>query len=176
MAETQAELERLASTDPLTGCINRRAMEALLRNEYERFQRYQAPFTVAILDYDHFKLINDHYGHEAGDEALRTFARLSQQVFRVTDCVARWGGEEFLVLMPNTQRGEAEPALQRLRQVLNQTGVHYRGHDLSVTVSIGARQCDELLAWDRLVNQADQALYYAKETGRDRLVFFQDIP
>jgi diguanylate cyclase (GGDEF)-like protein len=172
-AELQEALERihaLATRDDLTGLVNRRRMEELAAVEYRRALRSgQAP-CLCLVDIDHFKRINDRHGHAAGDEVLRLFARHAAAVLRETDVLARWGGEEFLVLLPDTVPGEARQAFERLRRQLARDEPWGEQVHLRVSFSAG------LTAWRRdeplrdALARADRALYDAKAGGRDRLV------
>ncbi|NHZ45583.1 diguanylate cyclase [Nitratidesulfovibrio liaohensis] len=161
-----AVLERLARTDPLTDLPNRSRLNELFRREVERAQRYRRPFSIAILDIDHFKRVNDEHGHLAGDRTLQIFARTVRDHVRSTDTVGRWGGEEFLVLCPETTAEEAAQLAERLRGALRATQFEGgRTHTLSAGVA-AFRAGDSV---DTLLHRADIALYRAKNGGRDRV-------
>ncbi|WP_353117065.1 diguanylate cyclase [Nitratidesulfovibrio sp.] len=161
-----AVLERLARTDPLTDLPNRSRLNALFRREVERAQRYRRPFSIAILDIDHFKRVNDEHGHLAGDRTLQVFASVVRDSVRAADTVGRWGGEEFLVLCPETTAEEAEQLAERLRGALRATPFEAgRIHTLSAGVA-AFREGDSV---DTLLHRADIALYRAKNGGRDRV-------
>lgn len=161
-----AVLERLARTDPLTDLPNRSRLNELFRREVERAQRYRRPFSIAILDIDHFKRVNDEHGHLAGDRTLRVFAGVVRDSVRAADTVGRWGGEEFLVLCPETTSEEAEQLAERLRGALRAAQFEAgRIHTLSAGVA-AFREGDSV---DTLLHRADTALYRAKNGGRDRV-------
>jgi diguanylate cyclase (GGDEF)-like protein len=171
--ELQSALERihrLATRDDLTGLINRRHMEELANLEHRRSMRSGGTPCLCLVDIDHFKRVNDLHGHAAGDEVLRLFARHAAASMRETDVLARWGGEEFLVMLPDTQSNEASMGFERLRRLLSRDQVWGDRLHLRVTFSAG------LTAWrhgesmrDALA-RADAALYEAKASGRDRLI------
>ncbi|ODS91722.1 MAG: hypothetical protein ABS45_10130 [Comamonas sp. SCN 65-56] len=164
--------QRLARFDPLTGLANRRLLEKGLVRDTARAIRTHEAYAVLMIDIDHFKAVNDQHGHLAGDAVLRHVAHLLTQRLRAPDIAGRWGGEEFMVLLPVTPEAGALRVAQALRQSVEQTPCLYRGRSIAVTISIGA--CAEfLLAGDtpeQLVDGADQALYAAKESGRNRVV------
>ena len=160
------KLEELATTDALTGAYNRRKFNDLTLAEVERVRRYGRPLSLLILDIDHFKRVNDAHGHEAGDEVLVVLAGLLRAGIRATDSLARWGGEEFVVLSPDvTLEGEAELA-ERLRAA---AAAHDHAPVGTVTVSLGVAQHRPGETPDELFARADEALYRAKKGGRDRV-------
>lgn len=163
-------LRELANTDVLTGLPNRRAVMARAEQEFERIRRYPAPFSVAVLDLDHFKLINDRFGHEVGDEVLRRFASICRSAVRSTDIIGRTGGEEFVLLMPQTDAEAALQMLERLREQVARIADALPQAGLRTRVSIGVASCHEADdSFNRLLLRADQALYAAKAGGRDRV-------
>jgi len=168
----EEELRRLATTDPLTGVNNRRRYSEISERELTRCKRYQHPLCVLMLDADHFKAVNDTYGHEAGDRVLKSLADACVKELRDVDVLGRFGGEEFTVTLPETTLATALEAAERLRVALAQTRVALDdGQEISFTVSIGAsalKEQDETLA--DILNRADAALYTAKEEGRNRVV------
>lgn len=165
------QLRHVARHDALTGLANRGTMEESLNAEWLRYLRQRSPLSVAFLDIDHFKRINDIGGHEAGDQVLRAIGALLGQHARSTDRVARWGGEEFLLLMPNTDRAGAESALQRLQSGLNAAPPALPAGCAPLTFSIGvATTSPSDLSVDVLVARADAAMYAAKQAGRNRIV------
>ena len=161
-----AKLEELATTDALTGAYNRRKFNELILAELERVRRYEHPLSLFILDIDHFKRINDTHGHEAGDEVLVVLADLIRAGIRATDSLARWGGEEFVVLSPEVTLEEAMRLAQRLRTAAGTYEYSFVG---KVTASIGVAQHRTGETPDELFARADEALYRAKEGGRDRV-------
>lgn len=164
------ELERLALTDALTSLPNRRAAEQRLAQEYARARREGVPFAVAIADLDGFKLVNDHYGHEIGDEVLRAVAAFLQAQLREGDWVARWGGEEFLIFLHQAEAAVATQVMERLRQRLRAQGFATRAGTFSLTVSIGIGVWRQGEALSSVLAEADGCLYEAKHAGRDRVV------
>lgn len=169
----QRRLSRMATHDPLTGVLNRGGMQTLLQAEWQRSQRYGAPFAVIALDVDHFKQVNDSHGHDAGDKVLVALATLLTKEVRDTDRVARMGGEEFLVLLPACKAEvEGVRLAQRLRNVLARMPVVLEsGGPLTVTASWGvAGHNGQDASLEDLLRRADEALYEGKRQGRDRVV------
>lgn len=169
--EHEAVLQRMASTDELTGVFNRRAFEGAIRSEIARARRYGTSLSLLLVDLDRFKAVNDQHGHLAGDRVLQETARILQATVRLADTIARWGGEEFAVLLPETGMGDAAQFAERLRQRLGSI-VHRLpdGVVLSVTCSIGVAQFVPTNTDDtEFFAAADTALYMAKEQGRDRV-------
>jgi len=156
-----SDLLALATRDHLTQCFNRRAMAQRLWDEQQRHERYSRPFTIAILDLDRFKAINDTMGHEAGDIALVGVAAQIRDTLRSQDSLARWGGEEFLVLLPETTEADGLALAQRLRARVEAHDFHLPG--FRVTFSAGVAGAREGESVDDLCRRADQALYQAKE-------------
>ena len=171
-ARFMAELRRLSRVDGLTELLNRRAIEELLDDEARRSLRSNRPFSVLMIDADHFKGINDRHGHAAGDEALRHLARVLRAQMRDVDRVGRFGGEEFVVLLPGTASNEALHVAERVRDALLRRSLTWQGEAITLTVSVG------VAAWrgpqddvGALLKRADAALYRAKALGRDRFEF-----
>jgi len=162
------ELNRhLATCDPLTGLPNRRAMSMLLAREPPAGGR--SPMTLAILDIDWFKRINDTFGHLTGDQVLMRFAELARIELRAGDVLARWGGEEFLLMMPNARRDSAHAALDRMRVRVAEGGFVGLVDGLAVSFSAGITECGQDEPYTRALERADQALYQAKNAGRNRI-------
>lgn len=164
------QVQQLATRDALTGLYNRRHMQEKLAYAAQRFQRYGERFTVALIDLDHFKRINDEHGHVVGDQALMAFASAASMVLRDTDTLARWGGEEFLFLMPNTSPQKATIALDRVRDALASVTVSQVAPQLRLRFSAGLALCLGQEGTDATLERADQALYQAKSAGRHRSV------
>lgn len=169
LAATLSELERLSTSDALTGITNRRQMSLLLEQEEKRQRRGGAPFWIAIVDIDWFKQINDRYGHATGDAVLRDFAALCASQLDVDDVVARWGGEEFLLLLPATSEERALATLARIRAAVarHDWQAHAGGLAPGFSGGLAVHRADEALA--HTLERADRALYAAKEAGRDRI-------
>lgn len=161
--------EHAARTDELTGLSNRRDMQHRLNEEYSRYRRSGHHFSIALIDLDLFKHINDEFGHDAGDEVLRRFARLMQGVIRQTDVAARWGGEEFLILLPDTSLLQALTLAERLRSETANTEFTFDGQHLPITISAGVCSIAKAGSVTELLKQADVHLYSAKEDGRNRI-------
>lgn len=165
-------LHREAHTDALTQLFNRRGISDMAHHAYTRCRLEGQPFSVALLDLDHFKRVNDNYGHDAGDAALVATALRLRSALRGADLVGRWGGEEFLVLIPATEPGELAAVGQRLVNALHGE-VQHGAHRFVLTTSVGVAgtiACQPRFDLDALVQRADQALYAAKQAGRDRAV------
>jgi diguanylate cyclase (GGDEF)-like protein len=157
-----------ADHDPLTGLRNRRGFDAAFLGERLRFERYGHALSVLMLDIDHFKRINDEHGHDAGDEVLRVVASVLRIALRDVDVVARHGGEEFVVLLPETPASAAAEVGERVRAAVAAAQVHAGGTAIPVRVSVGVSSCPELvIAPADLLASADAALYEAKRAGRD---------
>ncbi|MCG8517602.1 MAG: GGDEF domain-containing protein [Pseudomonadales bacterium] len=161
--------EQAARTDELTGLANRREMQQRLQLEYNRYQRSGHHFSVALIDLDWFKRINDDYGHDAGDAVLRQFAELLAQMVRQTDLAARWGGEEFLLLLPDTSLLQALTLSERLRQKVADNHFQFRGETLPVSISAGVSSITQSDSINHLLKQVDVQLYNAKAAGRNRI-------
>jgi diguanylate cyclase (GGDEF)-like protein len=170
LADALAKMQAMASHDELTGLANRRHMQSLLEEEVKRVRRQEQPMTVAILDLDHFKHINDTYGHQVGDEVLRHFADLASTALREVDILARWGGEEFLLLCPASTDIHAITGLNRLRTLLQNSSLLPELPALKVTFSAGVAHYMDGEAIKETIARADKALYQAKANGRDRIV------
>lgn len=166
----EARLQELASTDPLTQLRNRRHVLDMARREAAVTQRAGRPLAVVMGDVDHFKRINDHHGHAQGDAALRAVARVLRDGVREVDHVARWGGEEFLVLLPATDAEEARRVSERLREgVMAQAGQHVgEGVTLTMTLGVAVLQPGETV--EQALQRADTALYEGKQAGRNRVI------
>jgi diguanylate cyclase (GGDEF)-like protein/PAS domain S-box-containing protein len=165
----EANLESLANTDTLTCLPNRRCFLRDLQSEIIRCKRYGNDMALMELDLDHFKLVNDRHGHAAGDETLRLFSGLIRKRLRHNDFASRYGGEEFMIALPETHAAEARLVAERIRHDLENQAIHADDHDFRVTVSIGlAEYCPDDTP-ESLIKRADDALYRAKESGRNRV-------
>jgi diguanylate cyclase (GGDEF)-like protein len=155
----------------LSGALNRRRFEELADLERRRAQRSGAPMSLMLLDIDHFKRVNDQFGHAAGDAAIRMLAKVCKATLRPGDLFGRWGGEEFVIAMPETNAAGAVKAAERLRELLAAARFDANGKPRAITVSIGVAglQRDELSV-DHAIARADRALYRAKEEGRNRVL------
>lgn len=170
LARALAQLQAIATRDELTGLPNRRQMQALMDQELLRALRHHHDFCIALVDLDHFKRVNDDHGHAAGDAVLRAFAEAGQAALRATDVLARWGGEEFIVLLPDTAMPPALGGMERLRQQIEALAIDAGGgRTLSVTVSIGLTGHHRSDALAQTLERADRLLYQAKAEGRNRI-------
>jgi len=165
LTEALGEVQRLATHDELTGLANRRHMQERLAQEQYRFQRQGHPFSIAVIDLDHFKRVNDAQGHAGGDTVLRAFAVEALSTLRTSDLIARWGGEEFLLLLPDTRGTQALATVQRLLERVHALP-HGPGPLLSFSAGVTEYRGDETVA--DTVARADQEMYEAKNSGRDR--------
>jgi diguanylate cyclase (GGDEF)-like protein/PAS domain S-box-containing protein len=167
----QEELRQQATTDELTKISNRRHFIELASSEIKRAIRLKRPPAFALIDIDHFKQINDTYGHTTGDLALIEFTNICQRQIREIDVFARFGGDEFVLLFPETNKEQAYEIVERIRLALMKNPVDLDGQQVAITLSCGiASLGDEQISLDTLLNRADQALYRAKETGRNRVI------
>ena len=164
-----ARIQALATLDDLTGLANRRHAQEILDMEVQRVARGGAVFAVALIDLDHFKSVNDVHGHAAGDAVLRHFAQEAPSCAREVDLVARWGGEEFLMLMPNPGEAAALAATERLRRHVEQSQLAHHGATLRVTCSAGVAEHGATQTLAQTMLRCDRALYRAKDTGRNRV-------
>lgn len=165
-----AEVQNLALTDPLTGLYNRRGLFQLGQLEFARARRFGRPFASMMLDIDRFKRVNDVYGHPVGDQVLQALAKHCQGSVREIDLVGRYGGEEFVFLLPETTLDKAREIAERLRKTIAQTPIPTEAGELNVTISAGLAMYDENTAdLETLIARADQAMYVAKHKGRNRI-------
>jgi diguanylate cyclase len=161
-----------ATHDELTGLTNRSEMRAALIKNLARAERYKEPFSLLLIDLDRFKIINDNYGHSAGDRVLKVFSGLAKQVARETDLLARWGGEEFIILLTNTDAIRATHIAERLRAATEETTIAVNQQNIRVTISIGvASYPDDGKSIEELISRADGALFEAKRNGRNRIEY-----
>lgn len=173
LEDANRKLKRLALTDELTGVDNRRNLISHGHLEVMRCKRSGHAFSIMLLDIDHFKRLNDQYGHEAGDLVLKTFAQEMGETIRKIDTFGRWGGEEFMVIVYDSEQTDLQAIGEKILKRIAECKVPYKEHTLSITVSIG------IATWqggsfDQVVSMADRAMYRAKESGRNRLVIFND--
>lgn len=171
--DLQEKLHLLATRDELTGLFNRRMMLDVLRSEVARARRTGEPFCLGMLDLDHFKQINDTYGHLAGDAILREAAARMQESVRCYDTLGRWGGEEFLIVMSAADLAAGKVILERVRSSLAAQLVTVAGVDIVVTASLGGTAFKQGDTIDQLIRGADEALYRAKREGRNRVCFYE---
>lgn len=166
------ENRHLAMTDVLTGLLNRRSLFERLREEVDRAKRYRTCISCVMIDLDHFKRVNDTYGHSGGDEVLKETGRVLAESKRLPDVVGRYGGEEFLMLLPETGAKGAEILAERVRTQISSNVVTFGKHSISVTASLGVATtaAGEVQNADQIVSRADRAMYQAKHAGRNRTI------
>lgn len=165
------QTKHLSLTDELTGLSNRRYYESSYEKEFLRAKRYNSKLTLAIFDIDYFKKINDTYGHQCGDYILKQVSYAALQTFRKTDSVFRIGGEEFAVILSESDINQAIIPLERFRKTIETLDLKYNNENIKITVSIGACQLsDSILRKEDLILKADTALYEAKNSGRNKTV------
>ncbi len=171
VAAYEAKLIEMNTKDALTGTYNRRYFETRLTEEFNRHKRYCRPFCLIILDIDHFKKINDTYGHQAGDFILKTLAQHVMERIRKVDIFARYGGEEFCLILPETTMTSGAALAESLRKEIEQESFIYKDDTIKMTISQGvAEGCEMVSSADLLLKKADDALYQAKRTGRNKVL------
>jgi len=174
--QINSQLEQLSRTDALTGLNNRGFWEETLRSEFKRFGRDDNPRTLVIFDIDHFKQVNNNYGHQAGDLIIKEIAGTLKNCQRETDFSGRYGGEEYVIILTNVSEKSARIFAERLRNSVEALSTNYKNTSLKVTISIGLAEIhsdDE--NGESWLNRADQALYAAKESGRNKTVLFSTL-
>ena len=170
-ANLKIKLEEMASIDLTTKLLNRRALTEIIHREYAQAKRTGNPFSMLLIDLDRFKLINDNYGHEMGDKILGGISEILKDTLRSSDWIGRWGGEEFLAVLPNSDEETAQTIAERLREEIDQFSIQFNGQKIKATISIGvSNHPQDGETPDFLIRAADAALYEAKKTGRNRVV------
>ena len=181
------KLTTLSVTDPLTGLYNRRYMNQMIKGEIERAVRYKRLFSLLMIDIDFFKQINDSFGHIYGDNVLKKMGRLLTKIFRTTDIISRYGGEEFVILLPETSKEKAFIAIERVRMSVeafkfpftkfirkSKEGLYQNVHDTHITITISGGVIDfsgeKTTSVEKLIKEVDSVLYKAKESGRNRVL------
>jgi diguanylate cyclase (GGDEF)-like protein len=175
LKKANEEIRMLSITDPLTSCFNRGYLNEHFPHELNRAKRYSHPLSVVLVDIDHFKRINDTYGHQVGDEVLKKFAScIQKEIRKKIDWVVRYGGEEFLIVLPETLRSGAFCMAERVRESVASMEMMIGNHNLKVTASFGGacatfqNKCFQNTTMDQLINQADEQLYRSKREGRNK--------
>jgi len=167
--ELSKKYRQLAHFDPLTQLSNRRDAMCILKQEQARMMRSKEPLSIVLCDVDHFKKINDEYGHNTGDAVLIELAKIFTESIRDQDCIARWGGEEFLFILPQTIAKNANYVAEKIQKNLQNFFVNYENDKIKVTVSMGIEQLRDDQTIDELINSADKYLYQAKDSGRNQI-------
>ncbi|MFQ5587699.1 MAG: diguanylate cyclase [Nitrospiria bacterium] len=171
VAAYQEKLLQLTRRDPLTGIFNRRLLKQFIEEELYRFKRYKRPFSVVMVDIDHFKEVNDQYGHLFGDEALKVIAAAMESCMRKVSRLARYGGEEFCCVLPETDANGAEALAEKLRSLIEALKFFSDQKPVKITASFGVvTVADDMDGFDAVLKMADQALYKAKSRGRNQVV------
>lgn len=166
----EEKLEILSSTDSLTGLLNRRAFDEILKNELSRFKRHDEKYSALMFDIDKFKKINDKYGHPVGDKVIQSVAESCQSSLRPHDKFARVGGEEFCILLPDTAKKAASAVAEKLKDIVSNTSISTANDNITVTVSIGVSEVEQTDSeHTALLDRADEKMYQAKNTGRNRV-------
>jgi len=166
----EKELNKLANEDTLTEIYNRRYFMSRASEEISSAQRDGVPLSMALIDIDKFKCVNDKYGHPAGDKILKCFAQHCKQMLRKSDIAGRFGGEEFAILLLNTSVEQAQQIMDKFRQEISEHTFLFNGIKMKITISIGICVCGEQISdMDRLYSAADKALYHAKRNGRNKI-------
>lgn len=183
--EFDTRLYRIATTDELTGIANRRALMQTLENRISEAMRYNTGFSILLFDLDNFKEVNDRYGHLAGDSILVRITRVCARWLRGTDFMGRFGGEEFMVLCPNTSLEGAKALAERIRQAVEESGFTVNGKNIKMTISVGvtelsnhldaAAKLNEVELLHDMIDAADSAMYNAKRNGRNRVVAYEPV-
>ncbi len=173
LQQANQELYVISRTDGLTGLFNRKHWEEALNSEFRRFVRYNHPCTLLMFDIDHFKRVNDTYGHPAGDEVIRQTASVLKQSIREIDIAGRYGGEEFGVILIDTDAEGAFVVAERIRAAMEKNTIYHESHVINYTISIGIAELDAAMTEPTMwVDSADRGLYRAKRAGRNRSVVF----
>ncbi|MBP7175570.1 MAG: diguanylate cyclase [Thermoclostridium sp.] len=170
LLKAYSEMELMAVTDPLTGLFNRREMLSRIEHEIVRFNRNSLPFTIVLSDIDFFKKVNDTYGHECGDFILKSVAGTLKSTLRKQDIVSRWGGEEFLLLLPGTDPFGAAIIAEKLRKKIEDENFSFQDVIIRITMTFGISSISQAQTADALVRLADKAMYTGKQAGRNRVV------
>lgn len=174
--ELYQEMEHRAKTDPLTGLANRRALEEALTRESDRSRRYGSHLAVLMIDVDQLKVINDRVGHHAGDAILQNVAAVLAETVRSVDVPGRWAGDEFLVVLPDTSAPQAERLAQRLLERFREKPAIVAGQPIASSLSVGVAQFERQESQESLIHRVDQAMYAAKQAGRDRVAVAEPPP
>ena len=173
--EYELELIEMATKDKLTNVYNRRSFEARLTQDIKDYQEFQTELSIIIFDVDYFKLVNDTYGHQAGDHVLALLAEVAKNTLRGSDILARYGGEEFIILLPNTSVNGSKEIAENLRKAVQDTCFDSHTYQIQITISLGIASICNIKApnLDKLIKSADDALYHAKHNGRNKASYMQ---
>lgn len=172
LEEANQRLSKLARTDPLTGLSNRRDIYEKIEYEIKRFERSNEHFAIVIGDIDDFKDVNDNLGHDAGDFVLFSLANQIHSILRKQDVVGRWGGEEFIMMLPNTKLEGAKIITEKVRKAIQDKVMHYKDKEISITITFGIVVFDEMQPINDCIKRADTALYEGKKKGKNCVVAY----
>jgi len=170
LEQAKAKLEKLARTDPLTHLSNRRDILEKMNYEKDRFERNAKPFTIVISDIDNFKLVNDNYGHYCGDHVLKTISKLLTSSLRKQDVCARWGGEEFLLFLPETNLKGGLIISEKIRKEITNTKMKYKDVTFNISMTFGVCVYNKLVDINKCISKADKALYEGKQSGKNKVL------
>jgi diguanylate cyclase len=174
LTRTEKKLKQMADTDMLTKLPNRRGSFTQIKEELKRADRNGRFCTLLLLDIDHFKRVNDIWGHSAGDFVLKEAARLMRRSLRTQDILGRWGGEEFIILLPRTELEGAKVLSEKVRRTIEDTTMNFEGKEIHITISIGGTLHPPGADLEKHLELADKALYCCKETGRNKVEFYEN--
>jgi diguanylate cyclase (GGDEF)-like protein len=174
LEQANRKLDIISRTDELTQLPNRRDMHRTIEKEVDRANRFKKAFSIIFIDIDHFKDVNDTYGHAAGDAVLKSVASTIRSLLRKYDVLARYGGEEFLTLLPETELKDAAHVAERFRKQIENQTIFFGGQEIKVTITLGVAQFDSGLGAERCIQLADKALYEGKEHDRNRVILWTD--
>ncbi len=165
----QRKLEAMATTDKLTGAANRQVFDVLFSQAYSQSKRNKNQLSAIMFDIDYFKQVNDTYGHPTGDVVLKTLTQTIKNSIRDSDILFRWGGEEFLIILPGSDLQTATVFAEKIREIVASQQIMFSGKSLSITISVGVASMGNSDTAEDLVSRSDKALYIAKENGRNRV-------
>ncbi|WP_290760624.1 diguanylate cyclase [Fibrobacter sp. UBA4297] len=174
LEQANKKLDVISRTDELTQLPNRRDMHKTIEKEVERANRFRKAFSIIFIDIDHFKDVNDTYGHATGDAVLKSVASTLRSLLRKYDVLARYGGEEFLTLLPETELKDAAHVAERFRKQIENQTIFFGGQEIKVTITLGVAQFDSSQGAERCIQLADKALYEGKEHGRNKVILWED--
>ena len=174
LEQANKKLDLISRTDELTQLPNRRDMHRTIEKEVDRANRFRKAFSIIFIDIDHFKDVNDTYGHAAGDAVLKSVASTIRSLLRKYDVLARYGGEEFLTLLPETELKDAAHVAERFRKQIENQTIFFGGKEIKVTITLGVAQFDSGQGAEKCIQLADKALYEGKEHGRNKVILWTD--
>ncbi|PEJ59922.1 hypothetical protein CN692_03845 [Bacillus sp. AFS002410] len=169
------ELEELSLNDPLTGVLNRRGLHKLILSDLEKIKTSENNCSFLLFDIDSFKKINDNYGHNVGDFVLSQSAKIIKELIRSNDYIGRWGGEEFLIVLPNTPYNQSKEIAERLRHAIDEFEYHYENYAIHVTMTFGLSKFDRQKGVSESISRADQAMYVGKQTGKNCVICYDEL-